>query len=293
MFAVDVIVGGETYSLKGGDLCYFVGQDGLGMSPLHRLSERGPQQHGESDNGFRLDPRIFRLFLDVPGESAQDIYDRRDDLLRILAPQNSPTVRFTLDNGDVRSIDAHVVGDLTFPSASRHGFLERAAVTMKAPDPTLYDPSVQGADFALSIGGAWAIPWEIPWEIGEGALDTTEDIAYTGSFDSYPVITVIGPITDLLIENLTTGDQLSFSGVTIAAADAYIIDCRYGYKTVEDNAGTNKIADLADPDDLATFRLVAPVDGSSSRTNQIHVTGSGMTGATNITLSYYLRYVGI
>lgn len=294
MAQVDAIVGGVTYSLSDGTLCYRVGQDGLGHAPVHRLRTRGPQQHGSTDRGFLLDPRLFRLMFDVPGDDSGDVYDRRTSLIRILGAQEDPVkLRFILDNGDQRIIEADLVDDLAYPTAARRGYLERAVVSMSAADPSFYDPAWVTVTFGLSQEGAWEIPWVIPWPIGEGEIGQTAVIAYTGNWISFPVITVTGPVTDLRIENLTTGDVLDFTGSTIATGEVWTIDTRYGAKTVVDTLGVSQISALTDEDDLATFHLAAAIDGSGSRDNEIGVTGSGVTSATLIELVYFLRYKGI
>lgn len=294
MARLDAFVGGVQYCLSDGTLCYWVGQDGLGMAPAHRLRERGPQQHGETDRGFLLDPRRFRLMFDVPGNDSGDVYDKRTDLIEILGPQQQPvTLRWMLNNGVTRSLDADYVDDLNYPTASRHGYLERAVVSMSAADPSFYDPELVSVLFGLAAGGAWEVPWEVPWPIGEADIDQTVAVAYAGNWESFPTFYVTGPITDLRIESLTTGDALDFAGTTIAAGDVWTIDCRYGFKTVTDAAGGNQIGALTDDDDLATFRLANAVDGSGSRVNAIRVTGSGATAATEILMTYYRRYKGI
>lgn len=293
-FALDAIVGGITYSLSDGTLCNYVGQDGLGMAPTHRMRERGPQQAGVTDLGYLLDERYFRVFLDVHGTSAADICNRRNTLLRILQGAADPvTLRFLRSNGDYRSIDADYIDGLSFSSAARIGFVERAAVLMAAADPTFYDPAMVGVDFALAPGGAWAIPWVIPWPIGAAAIDDIQAIVYSGSAPSHPIIYIGGPITNPVIENETTGERLDFTGYSIVVGDTYTIDCRYGYKTVTDNAGNSKIAELTEDSDLSTFHLAAAVDGTDSLTNTIRVTGINVTAVTNITMTYYQRYVGI
>ncbi len=294
MTRLDAIVGGVSYRLDEGTVCYWVGQDGLGMAPAHRLRTRGPQQHGETDRGFLLDPRLFRLMFDVPGDDAGDVYDRRAALIRILGPQEAPvTLRWVLENGEQRAIDADWVGDLSFPTASRLGFMERAVVSMSAAEPSFYDPTELSTTFGLGQEGAWEVPWAMPWPIGVGEIGESEVIVYTGSWISFPVVTVTGPITDLRIENLTTGDVLDFAGATIGTGEVWTIDTRYGAKTIVDAGGVNQISSLTDEDDLATFHLAAAIDGSGSRDNEIEVTGDNVTSVTAINLAYFLRYKGI
>jgi len=125
-----------------------------------------------------------------------------------------------------------------------------------------------------------------------GGYGASKTITYAGSFAEYPVVTILGPITNPVLTNVSTGETLDFTGITIAALDSYIIDCRFGYKTVKDAAGTNKIADLTTASDLATFHLAADPEVSGGA-NAFTLTGSGTTGATTVTVAYYNRYVGL
>ena len=142
--------------------------------------------------------------------------------------------------------------------------------------------------FGLSASGLgeYDIPLLIPWFIGASTLSEERTIAYPGTFRSYPIVRIIGPITDAKLVNNRTGDELFLSGVTIGAGHWYEIDCRYGYKTVVDDVGANKIADLTDASDMATFCLL-PGD------NSLTVSGSGATGATQVYLRYYERFISV
>ena len=40
---------------------YLTGTLNWGMAPLHRITQRGPFQNGDTDVDFRLDPRIINL----------------------------------------------------------------------------------------------------------------------------------------------------------------------------------------------------------------------------------------
>ena len=68
------ITGGVTYTLNGvntittrlGSESFtfsYLGDQGFGLAPLHRITTRGPLQHGDSDIDFRLDPRILQIPL--------------------------------------------------------------------------------------------------------------------------------------------------------------------------------------------------------------------------------------
>lgn len=293
MATIALIVNGVEYNLSS--LYDYAGHDGLGMSPSHRLSNRGPQQHGDTDVGFRLDPRVFRLFFGLDGATLSDLYDLRDGVLRLFRPSNDALkMKWTLDNGEVRQLDAHYVGDMGMPSASKRGYYQDLVVMMKAPDPTFYHPVEASVVFALGGGSdAFEIPLAIPWAIGVSTLDQTRTISYEGSWYAFPIITVVGPITDAIITNQTTGESLDFTGTTIDAGDYYEIDCRYGYKTVVDSNGTSRVADLTADSDLATFHLEPPGGQETTKENDINVAGNTVTEATEVYLRYKVRYVGI
>jgi hypothetical protein len=75
------------------------------------------------------------------------------------------------------------------------------------------------------------IPTEIPHEIGGSGVEEGGTISYLGNWLSYPhIIRITGPVTSVKITNLTTGEKLDFSGVTIAAGDHYDIDLRFDIK---------------------------------------------------------------
>lgn len=125
----------------------------------------------------------------------------------------------------------------------------------------------------------------------DGGLGASKTITYGGSFLTYPVVTITGPITDPILTNVSTGEDLDFTGITIASGDTYTIDCRFGYKTVKNAAGTNKIADLTAASDLVSFHLGADPEVSGGA-NAFTLTGTGTDANTEVTITYNERFVG-
>jgi hypothetical protein len=289
---IEAVVNGTAYNLTDATLVWSEGNSGLGMAPLHHITERGPLQHGVSYLGFRLDPRVIQLVFGMSPASQSALWTAREDLMQIFTPSTSPIImRWTLDTGDVRQIDAVYSGRLDYPTADRNGFYQRSVVELVAHDPTFYNP-VQTTLY-WTISGGMSVPLDIPWAVGAvTSLTGSESVYYTGTWSALPVVRITGPITDPVVENVTTGEALDFTGTTIAAADYYEIDCRYGYKTVKNKAGTSKIADLLDTSDLATFHI-APAPEATNGVNSFEATGSATDVTTQIALQYYTRYIGI
>lgn len=291
---IDLLVGGNTYSLTDNNPIYIEEYDGWGEAPVHRLMERGPQQHGASDVGFRLDPRTGMFRLRIRAADASAMWTARAQVLSWFRPTTAvKKIRFTLDNGAVRVFEGHSAGAMTLPHAALDGYHQRIGCSFLCPDPTCYDPVAQVATFRLGGGGTgMPVPLLVPVTVGASAISESRTILYTGSWRALPVIRITGPITDCVVTNVSTGDKLDLTGVTIAEGDWYEIDLRYGHKTVVDRGGANRIADLTEDSDLATWHLAAD-DEVPDGVNSITVTGSGLDAGTRIDITYHARYTGI
>ena len=279
------ITRGITYNLSGYDADHgltlnYLGDQGFGLAPLHRITTRGPLQHGDSDIDFRLDPRILQIPLVVKNDSASPKYNHyeiRKALLNIFRPQESAVLRVivayqsgTEAYADVYNMDVHVLGGLTF-DVDPVDYHVRTIIQLRADDPTWYSPDVLGNIIVstyldTNIGG-------------------TQVLAIGGNWPTFPIIRVNGPITNPTITNNTTGRVIAITA-TISAGAYYDIDLSYGKKTVVDNGGVNRIATVSASSDLATWAL-------NPGNNTIAVTGTGTTSASDLTFTYYNRYTGI
>lgn len=121
-----------------------------------------------------------------------------------------------------------------------------------------------------------------------GTVAQAVAIPYVGNLPEYPVISIRGPISRPAITNTATGETLDFGTITIGAGTTYVIDTRYGVKTVK--AGTvNKRSELTADSDLGTWHI-APSPVAQGGTNVIAVSGTALGTATTITVVYYNRY---
>lgn len=266
--------------------------DGLGMAPVHRLTQRGALQNGESDIGYRLDPRIITMILAGYGSSQTELHDRRAEIIGMLKPGASTDpvkIRWTFPDGTKRQIDCHFRDQLTLPSVDWRYRHHKIAFTLQAPDPTWYDPTGGSVTFAVGGGGTgFAFPLAVPMSFGASTLDIYQTITLDGdnAWDTYPIIYVTGAVTNLVLTNTATGDVLDFTGNTVGGGVTYTIDLRYGAKTVIDSSGVNRVNELTTSSDLATWRLVPGV-------NSIHAVGASITSATSILVQYNQRFIGV
>lgn len=290
---VFIVSRGVEYAIDDGVLSYMYSIDGIGAAPMRRFSSQGAQQHGSSDKGFLLNPRIIRIGLTPVSTSLDNLFDIRQQLMTLFSPNETITLRIKKSSGEKRDIEVVFDSDLSLPLTSDAWTNQPSVVVLKANDPSFYDPTGGAASFALGGGSDLGeVPTAIPMKIGASSISTSKEIQYYGNWLEYPIIHIVGQITDPIITNTTTGEVLSFTGYNIGASDEIVIDLRYGKKTVVKNGTTNIIDKLTSTSDLATFHLEAKRIGESYRSNSIAVTGSGVNTATKVEVSYYNRYLG-
>lgn len=268
---------GITYTLNGADATtgltiQYLGDQGFGLAPLHRITTRGPLQDGDSDIDFRLDPRVMQLPLMVANASATPRYQHyeiREKLLQIFRPGDDASIAVTRTDGTTtkqRRINVRVLGGLSF-DVDPNGFHVRTVVQLRADDPTWYDPANQQAVYL------------------NANINGTQTITTTGNWNIYPYsISINGAITNPKITNNTTGQFIEFTG-TIGAGTFYVINLSYGAKTVVDNLGANQISKVTPASNLATWSLVPG-------NNVIAITGTAVSNA-QATFNFNDRFTGI
>lgn len=250
----------------------YLGDQNFGLAPLHRITTRGPLQHGDSDIDFRLDPRVLQLPLLVQNTSASlkyNSYAIREALLSIFRPQESGTLTVETSNGVSpisRRIDVRVLGGMSF-DVDPVDYHIRAVVQLRADDPTWYIPTATVATYLDS---------------NIGSLQT---FTVLGNFYAYPIIRINGPLTNPTITNNTNGQSIALT-TTITAGNWIELDLSYGKKTVIDNLGVNRISTVSATSNLATWRF-------EPGNNSIAVTGTGAAASSDLTFTYNARFTGI
>lgn len=269
--------------------------DGLGMAPLHRISQRGPMQDGVTDVGYRLDPRTILISIMAYASTPAVFHDRRQELVDILKPGKTITLRWTFNTSSgtrTRSIDCHMVGGLSLPSS---GMIQQSfndVIQLYAPDPTFYDPEVITISPAsLYSASSFTVPTVVPTSFGAVNILETVMFSHTdpGAWDIYPVATIKGPYTSCQIANMATsewpnGNGVIYSSNAIAVGKTITIDFRYGVKSFTDETGASVLANWTG--DRSTFKIGAGE-------NPIRFFMTGIDANTRIQLQFNKRYIGL
>jgi hypothetical protein len=265
---------------------------GLGMPPVQLYQEQGPLQHGATYVDYRLQPRDITLVIGATASTFNEYMQKRRELLFALKPKSrlDMALRLTFSTGAVYQIDVVYVEGLEFDGNDKSGFYHRMAIVLRAHNPLWYDPT----DITVLISGEVspyrAVPTSIPLDIGTNGFNQVVNITYNGTYDSYPIIQLVGPMNYFRIEQTDTQDYIEID-TTIPADDIITIDTNYAQKTIRDQNGVNYIQYYSG--DIATFRILAKETQFNFVENSFNVEVSGATSDTRVFFTYYTRYIGV
>jgi hypothetical protein len=253
--------------------------DGLGMPDVVHVAEEYVGKDGEVHLSARLKKRFVNLKFQMVEDNEADLWDARYDLLEIVKVLAAGFyLRIAAPNGDTRQLDLRYSDGLSLVRDLGSNLAQQMAVLQcVAHDPLLYDP-------APIAGG----PFD-QYDIGNDV-----DVTNPGSWHTYPVIVIHGPLGNVLVENRTSAEtmELDLGTYVLAANDEVTIDLTPGYKTIVSTLNGNIIAYLTNDSNLATWRLLtAPV--APAGVNTIRVSGTGEGANTAFLLDYYARYIGM
>jgi len=159
--------------------------------------------------------------------------------------------------------------------------LATVAMTVFSTQPTASAWTV--VQFALGgVSQTLQVPVEVPVFVGSTTLDHYQVVSYPGTAPTYPVLKFTGPVTDLVITSLRTGEVLDFTGSSIASGDYRLIDLHRATKVIVDSTGGDRSGELVAGSDLETFHL-DPGD------NEFHLQGSGIDEESAGELRYILK----
>lgn len=272
--------------------------EGTGMPPIEYVTQRGPFQHGETLISFYLRPRIVQMLIRGQNTSRNNYWASRAELLDHLRPNRQLTanglatgrLRKHLSNGQVRDVDCLIQQGPNFnPRDIKNwdSWAWQEVLRFIAFNPITYDPTLQTL---IRTYSASQLVFPITFPIQFSTTQSVNQITYTGTWLSYPTITVTGPISSFAIYNETIDEKLELAA-QLLAGESLTITLEYGSKTITKSDGTNLIGLLTTDSGLGTFHI-APSPVATGGVNNFTIITPGATSSTVVTITYYNRYIG-
>lgn len=252
---------------------------GLGSpAPRQDVTDRAAR-HGAIDRTLFYSGRVLDLQGVIWGTTELDAWKALDDLKGKLALGTTHTLRFRrtgfLDDEQLDVIVASTVDDGTSydqPRAILYG------VSLHAADPRIYTASLRTASYdpaAAIEGGGFGVPLVFPLDFSSSGVASLLEVENGGNFETPPVLTIQGPVTNPILDNVTTGESLVLVYV-LGSSDTIEVDI--AARSVTLNGASRP--DLLTSQSTQWWEL-AP------GTNELRLRGTGMAlGKTELTCAY-------
>lgn len=266
-----------------------------GSPPINWQTESYYQGHGERVVDYRLNPRAIGLTIVHNGRGTRgDYWDNRKKLLDFMRPNYARATKLVIVNadGEQRAIDVRAEPGASFEPSNDASFVINQTVQLIAHNPFWYNPSISQPAISSSVDDHLVYPITFPIEFGSsGTLYTTGDLAYSGTWRTYPKITINGAYSQATITNTGTGIELQLIN-SISSGEQRVIefDPEIG-RGVVDGSGLNKMSDLSISSNLVDFYIVPWSELTS--TQKIEVSLTSTNGTSSVSVEYYTRYYGI
>lgn len=261
------------------------GTRGLRGVPYEFSSSKFAGIDGETVDAVQASANSPTLGLILEASSVTDFRKKVRALVRAMRPKPGPgTLTVRTETGETRQLTCYCAGglegdeskDTTLPGA-----WWKVALKLYAPDPWWY-----GDPRSVSVGlGAGPVFFPItPMKLAPSTVQGQFSIDLSDSdAPAYPLWTVTGPGSAVVLTNVTTNDTITVNA-SLAAGQQLIIDTRPGYQSVRRDDGTNLLGSVTS--DPALWSLV---EGPNTVTMAL----TGSTSASRIVGTYRPRYSGI
>lgn len=221
----------------------------------------------------------LQTFATPAGNSAQQNYNL---LKAALLPQASGTtpLQFQLSGSGLQRINCRVRSSMTPVNVQYTLGQITSQWSFFAPDPKFYDDTLQSVSLAVTSGVIGrGYPRTYPLLYGGGTSATLTSLTNGGNWNTYPVITIKGPIINPTVGNYTLGQGVTISG-TYTVSDTIVVDLASKLVTLNGTSARNLLSGTS-----TWFNLPAG-------TSQFYIAGTGVVnGTTSATAAFRNAYI--
>lgn len=273
----------------------------FGAPPTDFQTRRGYSQDGVLEVNITLQPRTVNMLLwRAPECKRQKYWDARFALHEFLRPNRNGPMILTLKQpgGTQRSLTVRAHPGLIFPPTPEddNSWNVQEPIEFIAFDPLWFDPTqvvttiVGAVDTDLIFPITFITGSKIVFGVSGTVSKTT--VAYTGTWITFPIITLTGPYNSVTVGNVTTSVYFTLN-VAIGAGEQRIVNLAPGQQQVTDASGNNKFEELGPNSDLVDFNIRPdPMVANGNNVIQAQFLG-GTAGQSTMKLAYYTRYFAL
>ncbi len=249
--------------------------------PSYTFNETAvPEKPGTRLNSVVTQARNVDIPMAVVDDNLAALEDRLSDLAAKFDPSNGDGKLRVTRGSNTRELHCRYRGG--FEAVVITGGLARLVLGLKAFVPYWYAISPVVDTWTLSTPTGYFLPMP-PLRVTSSAIFADITVSNGGDVEAWPVWTISGPGSVIVIENLTTDKKIDLP-VTLSTGESVAIDTRHDAKTVTKNDGTNLFSSLTDESALWPLQ---------KGNNSVRVTMNGADANSSVALNYYPRYLSV
>lgn len=294
---------GLVYPLANGYDRSLLAYSEFGMPEVEYIDQRFP--YGRQALGYNIGVRTVQLVYRRECLDKHSYWQARKELLSIMRPNRQfgafvvpGKLRFRLPDQSYRCLDVIPSQGPDFGlranrSWDEFSFVETLRFTTQEM-PFWYDEEAVTVSLTTSPQDALVFPAYLPdeWWFGIGGLSESVDVQYNGDIETYPTITITGPLIGAKIYNQSTNETV-WLDYTLLGNEQVVIDLKPGVKSVVNNLGQNLVGTVVDIPSFVRFSI-APDPLALGGLNRLVFSGSnGEENRTALSLSYKTYYIGV
>lgn len=190
----------------------------------HAENKTGADGAWDADNYYAGRLLTIGGLIDAPDTATRDAALTR---LGQAVPARGRLVSFTVNETVPKQVSVRRSGRLQMAPVTDR--VAQFNISLLAPDPRKYAPGLSAMSGSLGATASGAalplvLPMALPgYDVGGAYFDVTND----GTYETPPLIRIVGPGSQLGIANLTTKQSLTYS-FDLASGDALVIDVGAG-----------------------------------------------------------------
>jgi hypothetical protein len=264
------------------------GRSGAFMPPVRFVEDQIPYSHGARVKAATFGVRELDLPLFVKGATEDALRQTIRALLGKFDPlDDDGRLRVTRPDGTARELYCRYSrgGELVEDTRNYGITTCRAVITFRAAnDPLWYDVNPVNTQF--TAGAPVSFFPGTPFRLSSSSIFTTgSPITNDGDVETWPIWSIRGPATNLIIRNLTSGEKTEFrSTFALLTGETLTIDTRDGKRSITRNDGTKLYNQLTSDSSLW------PIYKGS---NTLSVDMQNTTVDSLVTLTYYRRFFSV
>jgi hypothetical protein len=198
------------------------GLRGVGLPPVEVDAVPVPDGYGSAPLGVRLGERNVFIPVVLLGADTVAVRNERRSVEAMLSPVTGP-VGVTVQQPDTAeqwTVYGHYVGGMEGAYGRSESGVDWQVfgLEFRCLDPLFYGPQQVETWFLTAATKPLLSESEdfFPVQLGDSLVAGRRTLRNIGDEPAWPVVTAYGPGSDLVVENVTTGLQVSVSGVLTA-----------------------------------------------------------------------------